>query len=308
MRVIRRAGVARSSVRLIGSHGQTVCHRPEPEQCEGRSIRSTLQIGEPSIIAERTGITTVADFRPRDQAAGGHGAPLTPYLHDVLFRHSRRHRVVVNIGGISNVTSLPPGSARVLAFDAGPGNMLLDGIIQARSGGRLRMDAGGRLAGRGRVFGPLLARLLAHPFIQRRPPKTTGREQFGPSAMKARFGRYWSTLSTPDLLATAAAFTTEAIASSCRRFVRGSIDDLIVGGGGGRNPVLMRNLQAALPSVRVGTMEVYGYDSRAIEAMAFALLAYETFHGRAGNVPEATGARRPVVLGKIVPAGVIRSR
>jgi anhydro-N-acetylmuramic acid kinase len=180
--------------------------------------------------------------------------------------------------------------------------MLLDGIIQARSGGRLRMDVGGRLAGRGRVCEPLLARLLAHPFVRRRPPKTTGREQFGLPAMKARFGRYWATLSTADLLATAAAFTAQSIAFGCRRFVRGRLDDLIVGGGGGRNPVLMRNLQSALPAVRVSTMDAYGYDSRAIEAMAFALLAYETFHGRAGNVPSATGAKRPVVLGKIVPA------
>jgi len=208
---------------------------------------------------------------------------------------------VVNIGGISNVTSLPAGSARVLAFDAGPGNMLLDGIIQARSGGRLRMDVGGRLAGRGRVCGPLLARLLAHPFVQRRPPKTTGREAFGLSAMKARFGRYWSALSTPDLLATTAAFTAQSIAFGCRRFVRGRIDDLIVGGGGARNPVLMRGLQSALPAVRVSTMEAHGYDSRAIEAMAFALLAYEAVHGRANNVPAATGAKRSVIMGKVVP-------
>ncbi|MEW6324113.1 MAG: anhydro-N-acetylmuramic acid kinase [Nitrospirota bacterium] len=301
LRLMRHAGAARSGVGLIGSHGQTICHRPEPERYNGYVIRSTLQIGEPSIIAERTGITTIADFRPRDQAAGGHGAPLTPYLHDVLFRHPRRGRVIVNIGGISNVTWLPAGSTRLSAFDAGPGNMLLDGIIQAKTGGRLRMDAGGRLAGRGRVCGPLLARLLAHPFVRLQPPKTTGREQFGLLAMKSRFGRYWSTLPTEDLLATAAAFTTGAIASSCRRFIRGSIDDLIVGGGGGLNPVLMRNLQSALPSVRVGTMEAYGYDSRAIEAMAFALLAYEAWHGRPNNVPAATGAGRRVVMGKVIP-------
>lgn len=312
LRVIRRAGVARSSVALIGSHGQTVCHLPEPERCDGWVIRSTLQVGEPSVIAERTGMTTVADFRPRDQAAGGHGAPLTPYLHDVIFHHPVRCRVIVNIGGISNLTYLPAGvgTEALLAFDTGPGNMLLDGIVQARSGGRQLMDAGGRLAGRGTVCRPLLARLLAHSFLHIRPPKTTGREQFGLPAMKGRFGRYWSTLSTPDLLATVTAFTAQSIAFGCRRFVlrRGPIDEVIVGGGGSRNPVLLRHLHAALPATPVRTMEVYGYDSRAIEAMAFALLAYETVHGRANNVPAATGAARPVVMGKIVPGGLIRSR
>jgi len=307
LRLIRRAGVARPTVALIGSHGQTVCHLPEPER-EGRwRLRSTLQIGEPSIIAERTGIATIADFRPRDQAAGGHGAPLTPLLHDALFRHPTRGRVVVNIGGISNLTYLKPGATRknLLAFDSGPGNMLLDGIAHERSRGRLSMDAGGRLAGRGRVCAPLLARLLAHPYLRRRPPKTTGREAFGLPAMRQRFGRYWMTLSTADLLATATAFTARSIAVHCDRFItgRGPVDDVIVGGGGSRNPTLMRELQAALPAARVSMMEAHGYDSRSVEAMAFALLAYEAAQGRANNVPAATGAARPVVMGKIIPGG-----
>ena len=307
LRVIRRADVAKSHVALIGSHGQTVCHLPEPER-EGRWWgRSTLQLGEPSIIAERTGIATIADFRPRDQAAGGHGAPLTPYLHDVLFRHPARGRVVVNIGGISNLTYLKPGGGAksILAFDSGPGNMLLDGIVRERTRGRLSMDVGGRLAGRGRLCPPLLARLMAHPYLRRQPPKTTGREAFGLHAMRPRFGRYWTTLSTADLLATATAFTAQSIALHCERFIkkRGPIDDVIVGGGGSRNPVLMRQLQAALPTARVGMMEAYGYDSRAIEAMAFALLAYEALHGRPNNVPAATGAKRSVVMGKLVPGG-----
>jgi anhydro-N-acetylmuramic acid kinase len=309
LRVIRRAGVARAGVALIGSHGQTVCHLPQAER-EGRwRLRSTLQLGEPSIIAERTGIATIADFRPRDQAAGGHGAPLTPYLHDVLFRHPTRGRVVVNIGGISNLTYLKPGGIRqtILAFDSGPGNMLLDAIARERTRGRLSMDVGGRLAGRGCLCRPLLARLMAHPYLRQQPPKTTGRETFGLPAMRARFGRYWTTLSTADLLATATAFTAQSIAFHCERFVHRSgrrrIDDVIVGGGGSRNPVLMRHLQAALPTAWVSTMEAYGYDSRAIEAMAFALLAYEARHGRANNIPAATGASKPVVMGKLVPAG-----
>ncbi len=307
LRIIRRAGVARASVGLIGSHGQTVCHLPEPER-EGRwRLRSTLQLGEPSIIAERTGIATMADFRPRDQAAGGHGAPLTPLLHDVLFRHPTRGRVVVNIGGISNLTYLKPGGGpeSILAFDSGPGNMLLDAIVSERTRGRLAMDAHGRLAGRGRLCRPLLARLMAHPYLHRRPPKTTGREAFGLPAMRARFGRYWTTLSTADLLATATAFTAESIALHCERFIRGRgpIADVIVGGGGSRNPIIMRQLQAALPAARVSMMEVHGYDSRAVEAMAFALLAYEAVQGRANNVPAATGAARPVVMGKLLPGG-----
>ena len=321
LRVIQRSGVARRSVGLIGSHGQTVCHLPEPER-EGRwRLRSTLQLGEPSIIAERTGIATIADFRPRDQAAGGHGAPLTPLLHEVLFSHPTRGRVVVNIGGISNLTYLKPGlkpgqnptqnptqktnssRARLIAFDSGPGNMLLDAIAHERSRGRLTMDAHGRLAGRGRVSEPLLARLMAHPYLRQRPPKTTGREAFGLPAMRKRFGRYWSSLSTADLLATATAFTARSIAVHCTRFIdpKGPIDDVIVGGGGSRNPVIMRHLQAALPTAWVSTMEAYGYDSRAIEAMAFALLAYEAVQGRPNNVPAATGAARAVVMGKILP-------
>jgi len=247
-------------------------------------------------------------------AAGGHGAPLTPLLHEVLFRHPTRGRVVVNIGGISNLTYLKPGikpggtRSSIIAFDSGPGNMLLDAIAHERSRGRLTMDAHGRLAGRGRVSEPLLARLMAHPYLRQRPPKTTGREAFGLPAMRQRFGRYWSSLSTADLLATATAFTARSIAVHCDRFIRkrGPIDDVIVGGGGSRNPVIMRELQAALPSARVSMMEAHGYDSRAVEAMAFALLAYEAWHGRANNIPAATGAFRPVVMGKIVPSRLRR--
>jgi anhydro-N-acetylmuramic acid kinase len=316
LRIIRRSGVVRGSVGLIGSHGQTVCHLPDPER-EGRwRLRSTLQLGEPSIIAERTGIATIADFRPRDQAAGGHGAPLTPLLHDVLFRHPTRGRVVVNIGGISNLTYLKPGQntnrarARLIAFDSGPGNMLLDAIAHERTRGRLSMDAHGRLAGRGRVSVPLLARLMAHPYLRQRPPKTTGREAFGLPAMRKRFGRYWSSLSTADLLTTATVFTARSIAVHCTRFIdpKGPIDDVIVGGGGSRNPVLMRHLQAALPATWVSTMDAYGYDSRAIEAMAFALLAYEAVQGRPNNVPAATGAARAVVMGKILPGKLHRGK
>lgn len=312
LRIIRRGGGPRAGVALIGSHGQTVCHLPEPEREGHWRLRSTLQLGEPSIIAERTGIATVADFRPRDQAAGGHGAPLTPLLHDVLFRHPTRGRVVVNIGGISNLTYLKPGGGRetLLAFDSGPGNMLLDGIVRERTRGRLSMDAHGRLAGRGRLCRPLLSRLMAHPYLRRRPPKTTGRETFGLQAMRPRFGRYWTTLSTEELLATATWLTARSIVDHCERFLRpfGPIDDIIVGGGGSRNPVLMRHLQAALPSARVGTMEAYGHDSRAIEAMAFAFLAYEALRGRPNNVPAATGATRPVVMGKWLPGGQKRGR
>jgi anhydro-N-acetylmuramic acid kinase len=272
----------------------------------GIKIRSTLQIGEPSVIAERTGITTVADFRPRDMAAGGEGAPLTPYLHYILFHNPNRPRLVVNIGGISNVTYLPRDSSleNILAFDAGPGNMLIDGIVLHRTNGRRAMDRGGAMARRGRVHGRLLSELLRHPFLYHRPPKTTGRELFG-LAMIERVVRRAKVLGLNqwDLLATVTAFTARSIAVAYGRFIlpKGDVDEVIVGGGGTRNPTLMQFLQEAFGPIPVFTFEKFDLDSRALEAMAFALFAYGTMQGEPNNVPSATGAKRPVIMGKIVP-------
>lgn len=300
-RVLRKAGVGPSRVALIGSHGQTIQHRPQPVREPGLgALRSTLQIAEPAVIAEKTGIATVADFRPRDVAAGGQGAPLTPYLHYLLLRDRRRSRLVVNLGGIGNVTFLPAGGglAQVRAFDTGPGNMLLDGIVQRRTAGRQAMDRDGRAAARGRVDPALLARLLAHPFLKRRPPKSTGREEFGrPFLESLMAGRR---LSTQDLLATCSFFTALTVGSA-RRWLPGPVEEVIVAGGGARNRTVMSDLAAVFDPVPVRKLDDLGWSSKAFEAIAFAVLAYQTLRGEPANVPAVTGASHPVVLGSIVP-------
>jgi len=306
LKIAAKASVDRKEIDLIGSHGQTIHHLPAEKREKGFRIRSTLQIGEPSVIAERTGITTVADFRPRDIAAGGHGAPLTPYLHWILFHHPERARLVVNIGGISNVTYLPAKSksTEILAFDTGPGNMLIDGIVEQSSNRRRRMDRNGTIASRGKVNDELLKKLMRHPFIRQAPPKTTGREAFGKEFVHEviRSGKRFG-LRFQDILATVTAFTAQSIALNYRRFIlpKAELTEVIVGGGGTKNATLMGMLKEALAPIPVLTFEAFDLDSKAIEAMAFALLAYETILGEPNNLPAATGARRPVVMGKIVP-------
>lgn len=305
--IARRAGLDLSQVDLIGSHGQTIHHLPTPKREGGFPIRSTLQIGEPSVIAERTGVTTVADFRPRDIAAGGEGAPLTPLLHHLLFSSPSRSGLVINIGGISNMTHLPAGGSteRLLAFDCGPGNMLIDGLVEFKTKGKFLMDRDGRLARQGRVIEPLLARLMGHPFLRRRPPKTTGREAFGRPLMDQILKWAKPRPSMTDLVATVTAFTADCLISHFDRFIapRGGASEVIVGGGGVRNPVLMDRLKRGLKSSRVVSFEHHGFDSKAIEAMAFALFAAKTIVGEPSNLPTATGAKGRVVMGKIVPGG-----
>lgn len=304
LRVIRKANYLPTDIELIGSHGQTIHHLPKGVREPGVGlVRSTLQIGEPSVIAERTGITTVANFRPRDMAAGGEGAPLVPYAHATAFGHARRGRLVVNIGGISNVTYLPPGGGvrDLQAFDTGPGNMVMDAVVGEATKGQRRYDAGGRLALRGTVRQSLLAELMAHPFLARRPPKSTGREEFGGPYVRALLAKKRKAgLSTEDLLATCAAWTAEAIGSS-RRWVTGDIDEVIVGGGGVYNRAVMRSLRQVFTPVPVSTFDDCGWSSKAFEATAFALLAFDTYQGRCTNVPQVTGARHPVCLGTLVP-------
>ena len=298
------AGVPLASIDLIGSHGQTICHLPAGRRHGRRKLRSTLQIAEPSVIAERTGITTVADFRPRDIAAGGEGAPLTPYGDYLLFGHARRCRATQNLGGIANVTYLPArgGIGQVVAFDTGPGNMVLDRLAERITEGRLRYDRGGRLAGRGRVVTALLAEWMGHPYFRRRPPKSTGREEFGvPFADAIHAAARRRGIEPHDILATATALTAESIADAYRRFLPGPVDEVIVSGGGAHNRTLMRMLAERLAPAKVLTSDEMGVRGDAREAVAFALLAAETIRGRANNVPGATGARHPVVLGKIVP-------
>jgi len=431
--VARKARVPMSRVDLIGSHGQTIHHLPEPTRIAGRRVASTLQIGEPSVIAERTGVTTVADFRPRDMACGGQGAPLVPYVDYLLFRHRSRGRLVLNIGGIANFTYLPPACRpeQVVAFDTGPGNMLLDALTSVLTDGRESYDRDGAMAAEGTVSEPLLRWLMRHPYLRRRPPKSTGREMFGapfaseilqraecarddhpmpgspdspvprsacptvflssdgPGAggrsdtagqasrgtrggedrlkagllsssvprsacptvrsgaglgdtagqasrgtrggedrlkaglqtrrredrLKAGLRTKNSAFGVPplgglglppdDLLATVTAFTAESICDAWRRFIRplGPVHEVIASGGGCHNQTLMRRLSQAFDPIPVRLSDDFGVPVDAKEAIAFAILARETMAGRPGNLPSATGARRPAVLGKIVPGG-----
>jgi anhydro-N-acetylmuramic acid kinase len=310
--VARRAGVPMRDVALIGSHGQTIAHLPAPRRDGAVRVRSTLQIGEPSIIAERTGVTTVADFRPRDLAAGGEGAPLTPYLHALLFRHPRRNRIVLNLGGIANLTFLPRGRGLrgVLGFDTGPGNVLIDGVVSRLTSRALRCDLNGRIASSGRVEPRLLRWLLSHPYLRRRPPKSTGRSTFGPVLVE-RLLRRAAGCNVPeaDIVATVTAFTAASVTLHIRRDLPRSGApgaDVIVCGGGASNPFLLKCLQDSLPEYCLLTADDAGFPSRAIEASTFALLACLTARGVPGNLPAITGAAQPVVLGKVVPGRTFR--
>ena len=304
--IAEKAGYPREAIDLIGSHGQTIHHIPDPVIEGSFALRSTLQIGEPAVIAERTGITTIADFRPRDMAAGGEGAPLTPIVHHALFVHPERGRVILNLGGIANVTVLPARSdpSSVTGFDTGPGNVLLDEFVRVTGLSPLGYDEDGRLAARGQVQSNLLEELLQHPFVRRPPPKSTGREVFGPAFIQDFRRRLDVARASPlDGLATLAAFTIEAVARNLREFVfpKVEVHEVIVTGGGARNAFLMRLLTEALPQCTLTPLDALGVPARALEAMAFAWLAYLTATGRPGNLPVVTGARGPRVLGCIVP-------
>ena len=302
--VIRKAKLKPAEIAAIGSHGQTIHHIPvNPDQ-------STLQIGEPAVIAERTGITTVADFRVRDVAAGGQGAPLVPYPDWALFTHKAHPRIIQNIGGIGNLTFLSPGARLddVVAFDTGPGNMVIDAVVTMLTGGRQTFDRDGRWAARGQVSAKLLAEMMSHPFLRCRPPKTTGREEFGePFVRRVLASARRLRLPSADVLATATAFTAETIADAYRRFIFPKLAaqadsrlHIILGGGGARNATLRRALAERIGRGKIFTHEDFGISSSAKEALAFAILAHATLHGQPSNVPNATGAARAVVLGKIV--------
>ncbi len=300
------SGVPLPSIDVIGSHGQTIYHDPKGRRFGGRTVCSTLQIGEPSRIAHRTGITTVADFRPRDMAAGGEGAPLVPYADEVLFRDERLCRAVQNIGGIANVTFLPPSGSGtpegVVAFDTGPGNMVIDGVMRLLTRGRRHYDRDGAMAAKGEVHEKLLKEMLRHPFFRRRPPKSTGREAFGQQYCEwfhgeARKGR----LASEDMVATATAFTASTIALAYRTVLPRLPDEMILCGGGAHNTTLVHMLQRRLEGVRIRSTDEFGISVDAKEAVSFAVLACATIKGIANNVPRATGAEGPVVLGKIVP-------
>jgi anhydro-N-acetylmuramic acid kinase len=310
------------SLDLIASHGQTVFHQGEPVSFLGMPTSSTMQIGEPSLIAAHTGITTVGDFRPADMAAGGQGAPLVPFADYLLYRHEKIGRVSLNLGGIANVTVIPAGARPrdVFAFDTGPANILIDALVSRFTKGRQRFDKNARLAQSGRCFTPLLETLLRDPYFRRHPPKSTGREYFGRTFVEKILAEGRKLRARPeDLIHTATIFTALSVVDALNRFVlpRTNISQLIVSGGGARNPLIMAQLFAALRatsdsrhsplatrhfsnhSVEVVHSSHFLVPEQSKEAYAFALLAYETFHHRPSNLPSATGATRPAILGKI---------
>ncbi|HWE50877.1 MAG TPA: anhydro-N-acetylmuramic acid kinase [Bryobacteraceae bacterium] len=287
----RKSGVAADSIELCGCHGQTIYH-----EGKGR-IPNTLQIGEAAVIAEALGVPVVSDFRTRDIAAGGQGAPLVPFMDYLLFRSAKVHRVALNIGGIANITVLPRGASpeSVVAFDTGPGNMTIDQLVARMTGGKQRFDRNGSIGARGRVNRPLLKALLKDRYFRAKPPKTAGREQYGAAFIDKMAA---SGLSAADLIATATALTAASIAEGVRRFAP-ETEEVIAAGGGVHNSQLMGQLAAFLPGCRIITTREFGVDPDAKEAIAFAILAWRTWRRKTGNLPGATGAAKSVVLGKV---------
>ena len=297
---------ARLQCDLVGCHGQTLYHQGTAAPFLGRQLTCTWQTGEAAIIAAKLGIPVVSDFRPADMAVGGKGAPLVPFLDYVLYRHRRYGRIAQNLGGIANLTAIPPRAQpeQVIAFDTGPGNMVIDAVTEHLFG--KPYDRNGRLAARGLPNERVLRELLKHPFFRQKPPKTAGREQFGRDFVRG-FLRLCQRLNQHDIVATATALTAQSIGVAVRKFVLplveppGRFRELIVSGGGSKNLTLMRMIREELGplKLRVRISDDLGMPSEAKEAAAFALLAYETWRRLPSNVPSATGAERPAILGKI---------
>jgi anhydro-N-acetylmuramic acid kinase len=319
----RRFRIAPKNIALLGSHGQTIFHQGKYVPYLGQLTTSTLQIGEPAIIAARTGISTVADFRPADMAVGGQGAPLVPYADYVLYRHAKLGRVSLNLGGIANITVIPANAtpSQVFAFDTGPANMLIDALVAHFTHGRKRFDKNATRAQQGRSIPALLDELMRDPYLKLAPPKSTGREYYGRAYVEKLLRLSRRHKAKPnDLIRAATIFTALSVVDALNRFVfpKAKIHQLIISGGGAKNPLILAQLSAALglspaidvvgarfsASQRSAQIEILpssslGVPEDAKESFAFALLAYETFHQRPSNVPSATGASRPAILGKI---------
>ncbi len=298
-----RSGVPVDALDMVGSHGQTIYHQGERAQLGGFSVSSTLQIGSPALIARVLRCPVVSDFRGADIAAGGQGAPLVPFFDYAFLRHSTVNRVALNIGGIANLTAIPAGQGpeSVIACDTGPGNMVVDQLVESITDGEECFDRDGRLAASGTPYEALLEELLRDPYFERVPPKSTGREAYGVDFVR----RFLSQRLSPEsMVATAAQFTARTVVQAIERFVlpRMPVDELVVAGGGWKNPSIMAPIRDGLPGTAVMPSEHFGVSGDEKEAAAFAVLAYETYHGRTSNLPSATGADSSVVLGSITPA------
>ncbi len=297
---------SRLECELVGCHGQTLYHQGRTAPFLGHQISCTWQTGEAAIIAARIGVPVVSDFRPADMAAGGKGAPLVPFLDYVLYRHRRYGRIVQNLGGIANLTAIPPRTLPedVVAFDTGPGNMVIDAITERLF--ERPFDRNGRLAARGEPIGRVLQQLLRNPFFRQKPPKTAGREQFGREFVRELL-RLCRRADEHDIVATATALTARSIGIAVRKFVLPLVEpptrfrELVVSGGGTKNLTLMRMIREELAplKMRVRTSDDFGLPSEAKEAVAFAMLAYQTWRHLPSNIPSATGAKRPAILGKV---------
>ncbi|MGB2591167.1 MAG: anhydro-N-acetylmuramic acid kinase [Candidatus Acidiferrum sp.] len=311
----KQFGISPQRVALIGSHGQTIFHQGRPTRFFSRPTASTLQIGEPSVIAARTGITTVGDFRPADIALGGQGAPLVPFADYLLYRDDKIGRVSLNLGGIANITVIPARAkpARILAFDTGPANILIDALVSHFTRGRQRFDKNARTAQTGRSIPALLDELMRDPYLRTAPPKSTGREYYGHAYVQKVLALGRKHRAKPaDLIRAATIFTALSVVDALNRFVlpKTNVEQLIVSGGGAYNPLILAQLSSALggqrsrkqPGIQVLRSSELGIPEDAKEAYAFALMAYETIHQRPANLPSATGARGPAILGKIAYA------
>ncbi|MDF2987240.1 MAG: anhydro-N-acetylmuramic acid kinase [Eubacterium sp.] len=306
LQIIKKAGLEAGDIDFIGSHGQTVYHQPQVSNKDGYDIRYTVQIGEGAVISARTGIPCVSDFRVADMAAGGQGAPLVPFTEYLLYSDEDKNVLLQNIGGIGNITIIPSGKNmhEISAFDTGPGNMIIDGLVQKTSKGKLLYDPGGEIARKGTVNESLLKRLANNPYFDMVPPKSTGRELFGKDCTEMVY-QYMleNNISNEDGIATVTYFTAWSIADSYRRYIKPvySADYIVLGGGGSYNSTLVNYIKTEMSvyNVQTYTQEQLGYNSDAKEAIAFAVLADYTLAAKANNIPGVTGASKAVVMGKI---------
>ncbi len=303
-KLLKSAGYSRNDIDLIASHGQTIYHNVEQDDC-----KYTFQIGAGAFIAEESSITTVYNFRMRDLAAGGEGAPLVPYVDHLLYTSDSKNRVLQNIGGISNYTYLPADASleEVEGSDNGPGNMLIDYAVKLLTDNKFDYDQDGKMAAQGDISSSLLAEMMEHSFIKKDVPKSSGRKDFGEDYAKKiiKIGKKMN-LSSSDIIATITAFTARALVDSYQRFLDSEVDEIIISGGGSKNDFLMKKItdytaEEISKEVKVLTLEDLNQNSEAKEAIAFAVLGYQTLKGRKNNIPAATGARKRVILGDIVP-------